>query len=85
MLGSDPNKEALRRRLQTDLVMLEADLKKKMRKMEEIEAEKKNIKKNLAAFEMAYAVKVRDQKKAEQEQFVLNNEIISLKKKINTL
>lgn len=67
------------------MIMMQSDLKKKERNRTEVDDEIKSIRKNMAAFELAHAAKIRELKKLEQDELMISNELASLKKKIDTL
>lgn len=83
--AKDPQKEATLRRMQTEMLMLDSDFKKKERQKADIMMEQKRIKLNITKIEMELAEKDRQLKKLEQEQFVLKNDMGSLKKKMMVL
>lgn len=85
MIPKDPNTEAAKRRMQVELTLLQSDLKKKERARTAVDDEIKLIRKNMAAFELAHASKIREMKKIEQEQMIISNDLASLKKKIETM
>ena len=81
----DSQKETTRRRMQNEMLMLDSDLKKKERQKMDFQMEKKRIKQRMDQVGMDLAENDRQIKKLEQEQFLIANDINSLKKKINAL
>ena len=85
MTTRDPQKEAARQRMQNEMLMLDSDFKKKERQKADIMMEQKRIKLSITKIEMELVEKTRQLKKIEQEQFVLKNDMGSLKKRMMVL
>jgi len=83
----EPNldKKAQMRRIQTDIMILDADLKKKVRAKEEILMELKRLKREQDMLMVEIKNKDSELKKIDNDQMMLMNEIKSLKKKLNVL
>lgn len=81
----DPQKEADRRRLQNDMLLLDSDFKKKGRQKMDLEMEKKRLKQKLDQVQMELDEKDRQLKKITQEQFLISNDMNSLKRRMNAL
>lgn len=85
MQTQNPQKEADRRRLQNDMLLLDSDFRKKARQRVELEMEKKRLKQKLDQVKMELDEKDRQLKKITQDQFIIGNDMSSLKRKINAL
>lgn len=81
----DPQKEAARRRMQNEMLLMDSDYKKKERQKAEMLMDKKRIKMSLDKAQVELAEKDRLLKKLEQEQFMLKNDMGSLKKRMMVL
>ena len=79
------DKKTLRRRLQVDLTMLEADHMKNERKLEEMRAEQVRLKRKKEQLEMEISAGDLEVKKIEGDQLMLFGEIRKLRKKINAI
>jgi hypothetical protein len=84
-MPNDPQKDAERRRLQNEMLMMDSDFKKKERQKAELLMDKKRVKMSLDKIQAELAEKDRLLKKLEQEQFVLKNDMGSLKKRMMVL
>jgi len=84
-MPNDPEKEAARRRMQNEMLIMDSDFKKKERQKAEILMDKKRIKLSLDKIQAELFEKDRLLKKLEQEQFMLKNDMGSLKKKMMVL
>lgn len=78
----DPQKEAALRRMQSEMLMLDSDFKKKERQKAEMLMDKKRVKMSLDKIQAELFEKDRLLKKLEQEQFMIKNDMGSLKKKM---
>lgn len=85
MPTQDPQKEADRRRYQNEMLLLDSDFKKKGRQKVELEMEKKRLKQKLDQVQAELAEKDQQLKKITQEQFLISNDMNSLKRKMNAL
>jgi len=83
----EPNldKKAQVRRIQSDIMILDADLKKKIRAKEGFLMEVKRLKREQDMLTMEIKNKDSELKKIDNEQMIITNEIKSLKKKLNIL
>lgn len=71
---------ALSRRLQTDLMILQSDFKKKQAKKAEIEMQKKRLNLQLQRLEIELAAQDAELKKLDREFFIFETEIARTKK-----
>jgi hypothetical protein len=81
----DPQKEADRRRMQNEMLLLDSDFKKKERQKGDIAMEKKRLKQKLDQLQVELDEKDRQLKKITQEQFLISNDMNSLKRKMNAI
>jgi len=84
-MSDDSQKQADRRRYQNDMLLLDSDFKKKERQKAEIALEKKKLEQKLNQVQMELEEKDRQLKKITQEQFLIGNDMNSLKRKMNVL
>lgn len=85
MSTQNPQKEADRRRYQSDMLILDSDFKKKERQKGDIMMEKRRLKQKLDQVQAELEEKDRELKKITQEQFMIGNDINSLKRRMNAL
>jgi len=83
--GTPQDKRAQIHRIQTELAILDADLRKNERNMEDIKLKLKNDKHKKDELEEEIGEEEREFKKLEGEQMMLTAEIGKLKKKMNLL
>lgn len=81
----NPQKDADRRRYQNEMLLLDSDFKKKGRLKMDLEMEKKRLKQKLDQVQAELAEKDQQLKKITQEQFLISNDINSLKRRMNAL
>lgn len=85
MQNPNPNKGADLKRFQVELTMLQSDFNKKEREKADLEAEKRAVKLKIDRIQLEMEEKNMAIKKIERDQFILQNDINSLKRKINSL
>lgn len=79
------DKKAQLRRLESDLLILQSDFRKNERKKIDIQIELKKIKHEKDILTSNIQTKEAEIKKIDSNQFVINEDIKALKKKINLL
>jgi|GEM_PF-1145533 hypothetical protein len=83
--AGDGERKAAYRRLQTESLIFEQDLKKKTRYHEALVAEIRQLKMNLTRLEVALREKQSDEAKLARELGILQTEATRIKKKMNLL
>lgn len=81
----DPQTQAQKRKMQTDIMFKEADLKKNERLKVEMEISIRDLKRKEAQIQAEMVQKESQLKKVEEINMQLQNEIIKLKHQMNTL
>jgi hypothetical protein len=82
---SEQDIKAKKRRLQYDLLIMDADFKKITNKREELLAEIKKLRRQADLLRVQIDDKEKEEKKIENEEMLAKNEMSALKKKINLM
>ena len=82
---NDADVKRKRNDLQREMIMLEADQRKKLEEKTRLEAEIRAVKKEISREKVAMQERQTELKKIDQEIFQIDGEIKGLKKKINLL